>query len=126
MLLPYVRGGAAIVLDAIGRLPSDMRPPKAILLQWIGQTTMIEWIYAKHQERIRELADFYKQHNKRMLLLKGYGCSLCYPKPEHRPTGDIDIFLFGQLDEADALVEKELGTGGQVPVSDKIEYVISS
>lgn len=113
------------MLDTIGRLPSDMRPPKAILLQWIGQTTMIEWIYAKHQERIRELADFYKQHNKRMLLLKGYGCSLCYPKPEHRPTGDIDIFLFGQLDEADALVEKELETGGLVPVSDKMDYVIS-
>lgn len=45
----------------------------------------------------------------RMLLLKGYGCSLCYPKPEHRPTGDIDVYLFGKKDEADDLVEKCLG-----------------
>lgn len=44
-----------------------------------------------------------------MLLLKGYGCSLCYPKPEHRPTGDIDVYLFGKKDEADDLVEKCLG-----------------
>lgn len=44
-----------------------------------------------------------------MLLLKGYGCSLCYPLPEHRPTGDIDIFLFGRQEEADTLVERELG-----------------
>ena len=45
----------------------------------------------------------------RMLLLKGYGCSLCYPKSEHRPTGDIDVYLFGKKDEADDLVEKCLG-----------------
>lgn len=42
-------------------------------------------------------------------MLKGYGCSLCYTKPEHRPTGDIDVFLFGRQDEADILVEKQLG-----------------
>ena len=44
-----------------------------------------------------------------MLLLKGYGCSLCYPKPEHRPTGDIDVYLFGKKDEADDLIEKKFG-----------------
>lgn len=100
---------SAISLDAIGLLPSEMRPPKPTLLQWIGQSTMMERMYAKHRECIGELADFYKQHGIRMLLLKGYGCSLCYPKPEHRPTGDIDIFLFGKQDEADVFVEKELG-----------------
>lgn len=107
--LALQQGVSAILLDAIGLLPSEMRPPKPMLLQWIGLATMMEKMYAKHKERIASLADFYKQHNIRMLLLKGYGCSLCYPKPEHRPTGDIDIFLFGQQDEADALVEKWLG-----------------
>ncbi len=42
-----------------------------------------------------------------MLLLKGYGCSICYPKPEHRPTGDLDIYLFGKMNDADILVENE-------------------
>lgn len=103
------QGVFAILLDAIGRLPDEVRPPKPKLLQWIGQATMMERMYARHKERIALLADLYKQHNIRMLLLKGYGCSLCYPKPEHRPTGDIDVFLFGKKDEADVLVEKELG-----------------
>lgn len=103
------QGVNAILLDAIGRLPVEARPPKPMLLQWIGQSTMMERMYAKHLKRIGELADFYKQHGIRMLLLKGYGCSLCYTKPEHRPTGDIDVYLFGKKDEADALVEKELG-----------------
>lgn len=103
------QGVSAILLDAIGRLPAEARPPKPVLMQWIGQTTMMERMYAKHRERIVELAAFYKQHGIRMLLLKGYGCSLCYPKPEHRPMGDIDVYLFGKKDEADALVEKQLG-----------------
>ena len=103
------QGVPAIVLDAIGRLPKEVRPPKPVLMQWICQATMMELMYAKHRERIVELADFYKQNGIRMLLLKGYGCSLCYPKPEHRPTGDLDVYLFGKQEEADILVEKQLG-----------------
>ena len=36
------------------------------------------------------------------MLLKGYACSIDWPKPEHRPSGDIDIWLFGKQKEADA------------------------
>lgn len=100
---------SSFVLDAIGLLPAEARPPKPVLLQWIGRTAMMERVYAQHRERVASLAAFYAQHGIRMLLLKGYGCSLCWPRPEHRPTGDIDIYLFGQHDEADALVERELG-----------------
>ena len=103
------QGVSAILLDAMERLPDEMRPPKSVLLQWIGQVTMMEGMYARHKERIASLAELYGQLGIRMLLLKGYGCSLCYPKPEHRPTGDIDVFLFGMQDEGDALVEKQLG-----------------
>lgn len=103
------QGITAIQLDAISKLPNEARPSKPMLLQWIGQATMMERMYAKHREKIALLAEFYRQHDIKMLLLKGYGCSLCYTKPEHRPTGDIDVFLFGRQDEADALVEKQLG-----------------
>ena len=43
------------------------------------------------------------------MVLKGYTCSLDWPKPEHRPSGDIDIWLFGKQKEADALLSKEKG-----------------
>ena len=108
-VLAIRQGVSAILLDGIGRLPVDVRPPKPILLQWIGQATMMEQMYAKHRGLISSLASVYAKGGIRMLLLKGYGCSLCYPKPELRPTGDIDVYLFGKKDEADALVEKELG-----------------
>ncbi|WP_308285046.1 nucleotidyltransferase domain-containing protein, partial [Prevotella sp.] len=102
------QGITAILLDAISKLPNEARPSKPMLLQWIGQATMMERMYAKHMEKIASLAEFYRQYDIKMLLLKGYGCSLCYTKPEHRPTGDIDVFLFGRQDEADVLVEKQL------------------
>lgn len=73
------QGVSAILLDAIGLLPEDVRPPKPVLLQWIGQATMMERMYARHKERIASLAKLYGQQGIRMLLLKGYGCSLCYP-----------------------------------------------
>ena len=98
-----------MILDAMESLPSELRPNNPLLLKWIGQTMMMERMYAKHKEQIAALAGLYKQHNIRMLLLKGYGCSLCYPKPEHRPTGDIDIYLFGRQEDADQIIEKELG-----------------
>lgn len=102
------QGVSAIVLGALDKLSSAIRPSRPLLLQMIGHTTMMERMYGKHRERINSLAEFYGRHGIRMLLLKGYGCSLCYPKPEHRPTGDIDVYLFGKQEEADALIEKEL------------------
>lgn len=107
--LSVEQGITAILPDAIERMPIAMRPPKVVLLQLIGRATIVERIYEQHKSRIESLAKFYAQHNIKILLLKGYGCSLCWPRPEHRPTGDIDIFLFGRQEEADALVERELG-----------------
>ena len=35
------------------------------------------------------------------MVLKGFACSVNWPKPNHRPCGDIDIWQFGQFKEAD-------------------------
>ena len=55
------------------------------------------------------MAAFYNEHGYKMMLLKGYACSLDWPKPEHRPCGDIDIWLFGQQKEADDALATEKG-----------------
>jgi hypothetical protein len=53
------------------------------------------------------LAGFYQEHGLKMMVLKGYACSLDWPKPEHRPCGDIDIWLFGKQKEGDVILESE-------------------
>lgn len=104
------QGLSAIVLDAIERLPESERPPKDVLLQWIGEVLEgYELRYDLYSHAIAELAGFYNSHCCKMMILKGYACSLNWPKPEHRPCGDIDIWLFGKQKEADELMKKEKG-----------------
>lgn len=103
------QGVASILLDALSHKTSQKEIDRSILLKLIGYVTFQERIYKQHKSQIESLAKFYAQHNIKILLLKGYGCSLCYSHPEHRPPGDIDIFLFGRQEEADVLVECELG-----------------
>lgn len=104
------QGLSAIVMDGIELLPDSLRPPKELMLQWIGEVLQsYEHRYVDYEKAIGELAAFYNQHGIKMMLLKGYGLSLNYPNPKHRPCGDIDTWNFGKQEEADAILQKELG-----------------
>ena len=97
------QGLSAVVVDGVGNLPLELRPPKPVLLQWIGETLQgYEYRYGQYRKAIAEMASFYNKHGFRMMVLKGYACSLDWPRPDHRPCGDIDIWQFGQQKEADA------------------------
>lgn len=102
------QGLSAVVLDGIERLPEGLRPPKVFLLEWIGETLQgYEYRYDLYCKTMAEMAEFYNKHGFKMMILKGYACSLDWPKPEHRPCGDIDIWLFGAQREADQALSKE-------------------
>lgn len=102
------QGLSAIVLDGIEKIPEQLRPHKVFLLEWIGETLQgYEYRYDQYCKAIAELAGFYNSHSFKMMLLKGYSCSLDWPKPEHRPCGDIDIWLFGEQREADKALLNE-------------------
>ena len=67
------------------------------MLQWIGNVLQgYENRFELYCHTIADLANFYNSQNIKMMVLKGYACSLDWPKPEHRPCGDIDIWQFGQ------------------------------
>lgn len=108
--LAVLQGLSAIIVDGIEKMPEDKRPPKPVLLQWIGESLQgYEYRYELYSRAIAEMASFYNQNGFKMMVLKGYACALNWPKPEHRPCGDIDIWLFGKSQEADALLSKEKG-----------------
>lgn len=62
-------------------------------LKWLSMVLNMERQYTKHENVIAELAAFYQRAGYQMMLLKGYGLSKYWPIPNHRPTGDIDIYL---------------------------------
>lgn len=103
-------GLSAVVLDGIEKLPDSNRPPKVILLTWIGETLQeYEHRYDQYRKTISEMSGWHNANGFKMMVLKGYACAINWPKPEHRPCGDIDIWQFGQQKEADALLAKEKG-----------------
>ncbi len=101
-------GLSAVVVDGVEKLPEGQRPPQPVLLQWIGETLQgYEYRYELYRKTISEMAAFYNNHGFKMMVLKGYVCSLDWPNPKHRPCGDIDIWLFGKCHEADEVLAKE-------------------
>lgn len=113
--LAAAQGVLAIAWDGLQRLitnnqiPANELPSRDILLRWLANTDSVEKSYAKQKAVIRKLATFYNHNGFEMMLLKGYGLSLCYPTPEHRSCGDIDIWLYGRQQEADTLLREKHG-----------------
>ena len=71
------QGLYAVVLDGIERLQSASRPPQETLLEWIGEVLQnYEFRYGEYRKAISELAGFYNSHGLKMMVLKGYACSL--------------------------------------------------
>ena len=62
-------------------------------LKWLSMVLNMERQYTIYESVIAELAAFYREAGYQMMLLKGYGLSKYWPIPNHRSTGDIDIYL---------------------------------
>lgn len=69
----------------------------------------VEQTHGQHERVIKRLTEFYASHGLRMMVLKGHGLSLLYTHPNHRPCGDIDIWLYGNQKRADQLLHDEKG-----------------
>lgn len=92
-----------------GEIPADNAPQDQTRIKWAFAVNRIQQGYAHRMTVIERLARFYREHHISMMVLKGYGLSLLYPVPEHRPCSDIDIWLYGQHDKANAFMRKEWG-----------------
>lgn len=109
------QGLSAIVLDGVqglvdrGWLVEGRSMDKALKKQWIGTVIQsYEWKWEDCRKQIGKLASFYNGHGYKLMVVKGYGLSLNYPVPQHRPCGDIDIWAFGKYEEADGALSREL------------------
>lgn len=112
--LAMQHGVAALCLDGIQKMENlsasySISMPKQCKLQWIGTAMQQERQFAKQMQVLKQLSCFYNKNNIKMMLLKGYGCSLNYPIPNHRPCGDVDVYLYGKGGFADTLINKEFG-----------------
>ena len=72
---------------------SDIKPPKELLLQWIGEVQLIEQRNKAMNVYIAELIEEMRSDGIYTLLVKGQGLAQCYNRPNWRSSGDVDLLL---------------------------------
>lgn len=104
------QGLSAVVLDGLENALQNYPIPLDLKLQWIGEVLQdYEGRYKAYEKALGEMVGFYNQHGYKIMVVKGYACAMNWPRPNHRPCGDIDIWQFGKQKEADAVLEAEKG-----------------
>lgn len=107
------QGVVAIVWDevlramAAGEIETEKQPSRAVKMQWALAVEQVERRYSKQAQVIEKLARFFAEHNIYIMILKGYGLSLNYPVPEHRPCSDVDIWLFEEVRNPDGSISRQ-------------------
>lgn len=104
MDLSAKQGLLAWVWDGICKLPTEQQPPRQQRINW-GLSTQKIWDDYEYQKTVlKELVEVCRKNNMRLLLLKGMGLSMMYPNPASRPSGDIDIYLFGDFEKGNTVL----------------------
>ena len=110
----------AWVWDSVCKLPVEQQPPRQQRINW-GLSAQEIWDAYFYQKKVlNEMLVACQKNNIRLLLLKGIGVSAIYPKPQSRPAGDIDIFLFDDFEKGRELFNENYC--GTTPLHDKYDY----
>ena len=80
-----------LVLAGVEHL--DVKPPKELLLQWIGEVQVIEQQNRAMNLFVAELAEKMRVADIYTILIKGQGVAQSYERPLLRTCGDVDLFL---------------------------------
>ena len=104
-----------IMTSGLERLPDDQRPPKAILLNWIGACQQIEVQNARNTKSCHRICKQLEQDGYIACVLKGQSNYRYYPSDmkNRRSCGDVDVWVVP-------------GESCKNPIRKVIEYVQSS
>lgn len=91
-----------VAFEGVQRLSekdNNQKPPLALLYEWIGQAEQIKRQNEQMDQKSAMLMRILKDWGFDSSILKGQGVARLYPQPEHRQSGDIDIWVDGSRDE---------------------------
>ncbi|MCL1867927.1 MAG: nucleotidyltransferase family protein [Paludibacter sp.] len=94
----------ALAFDGAMLLPKEVQPSRMLQLLWIVQVDKIEKKYAYKLSVLHQMEKLFAENNIKMLAFKGFSLAKCYPIPEHREFGDLDIYLFGKTKQGNQLL----------------------
>ena len=95
-----------VLLSAIEQLHEEQRPPKLVLLQWIGSVQMLESNSKKIAEASEIVIKYFHKNGFACQILKGSAVARYYPEPERRSSGDVDVWVDGARKDIYAFARK--------------------
>lgn len=98
------QGLMGIVYDGICQINKGMLP-RSQQFTWAVNVDAMEQRYNKHYQTLEQLTALFRQEGIPLMLLKGLGLAAAYPVPSHREGGDIDIYLFGEYNKGNSIME---------------------
>ena len=107
MSLAAKHGVLGLAVDGVERLPKENRPQSSLLLQWFGPVVKQEQQFAHSWKVAQLLSKWWKSVGVEALVLKGRSLAQYYPKPEHRYSCDLDVFIAEGWDRACDLLRKK-------------------
>jgi len=93
---------AAIAFDELCSCGSNM--PEGIKSRWREYSDFSAKRFDAQLMALTRLSALLEAEGVRMMLLKGIGLAICYPQPQLRECGDIDIFCYGDYDKVNEFV----------------------
>ena len=99
------QGVIAIIFDGLMHNIKQLNISKKMLLTWTANVEAIEQRYSHQYKVIENLAEIFHKNNINILIFKGISLSSFYPNPSHREGGDIDIYLFGDFEKGNMIME---------------------
>ena len=103
------QGVLAFTYDGIRALDEEQQPDLEIKVQWAYNVNYIEMLSAKQLATAQKVVDTFAKEGIKTLILKGLSLATLYPVPNHRQSGDIDLYLMGDFERGNELMTT-LGT----------------
>lgn len=99
------QGVLAIAFDALPKSEALPGLSRELMIRWGLSVQRIEDRNRRQREALRELIAIFRENQIEVLLLKGLGLAENYPIPGHRECGDMDIYLFGDYEKGNQVIE---------------------
>ena len=99
-----------VVAEQHQKISADCAMQEETQLKFVGYQLMYQQRYQQYMRFLTQLIGFYSSIHIPVMILKGAGLSQLWQNPSSRPTGDIDVYLYGHQEEADRCVYERTGT----------------
>lgn len=82
-----------ILPDAIALLPQETQPATAVKMRMIARQLQVEKANTRMNGELLAFTEELERRSIPYVVLKGQGVASLYPAPNHRASGDIDLYV---------------------------------